>query len=551
MLQVLIVFPPRSESQKLIEDLIYDDFAAEEPLVTTVSNVAEARRHLTDKRFDILITHLDIPADRTTPNDESQDLGLDLARSLAGEANAPYAILMTTGAIQPDLNAAVRRLDRCELVSDDPKIMYDDMIDTIGRYLQACRPAPTGGAVVKAPPEPEKAVGYVEITIENDRRHGRFRSYSKGTKHPIVADKPFEYKGELMDDVLAIAAWLDDVPDNAAQRGQKWVNMLQVIGRKVRDIVASDADVYSCLQQLASEVDDIENLRLRFVVDRSIHSVPFESLLHWEARRSGQAESKTGVEAADFLMLCAPVYRTIKAERLQMTRARYPLFSDDQPEYQPVNCLIIDAATSGAVLDIKDEQGRTLELAEIKHGSHECTQLRDFLARPDIKEKFGLGEVDMVARNGNDEKFVDQLETKLGAARWDLVHFCGHSYYDDAAKEGYVFVPGKFVTPLPIRKFAKMLHDVRFLYLSSCQSSERGFVYELARHQVPAILGFRWSLPDDRAEDFASEFYHRLFGSQERPRLDYAFFKAQTAMFERCRGERIWAAPMLVMQNVH
>ena len=128
---------------------------------------------------------------------------------------------------------------------------------------------------------------------------------------------------------------------------------------------------------------------------------------------------------------------------------------------------------------------------------------------------------------------------------WHLVHYAGHSLIAND-EEGYVFLPGKNIPEeVKIKEFGRFLRKakVRFLYLSSCQSSKDDFVFQLASQGVPAILGFRWSIVDDKAKEFALKFYEYLF---EYRSTDQAFLKARCYV-HKYADNPIWASPMLVI----
>jgi CHAT domain-containing protein len=132
-----------------------------------------------------------------------------------------------------------------------------------------------------------------------------------------------------------------------------------------------------------------------------------------------------------------------------------------------------------------------------------------------------------------------------------MVHYAGHSYFDPSTKEGSVFFPGagRRIDIVRADKFSAWLRsaDVRFIFLSSCHSSEAGFVFEMARTQIPAIVGFRWDIEDDKAVEYTKMFYRALFGGDDRC-LEHAFLKARKGIYENNQLNPIWAAPVLVIQ---
>ena len=122
------------------------------------------------------------------------------------------------------------------------------------------------------------------------------------------------------------------------------------------------------------------------------------------------------------------------------------------------------------------------------------------------------------------------MQEVLKTDHWDLVHYAGHSYYDEKEGGGYLFFPGDFAEPLEIQMFNTHLENAqtRFVYLSGCQSSEAGFVFELAKLQIPGVLGFRWPINDNPALEFARKFYGELFKNGS-PCVEKAFLETRCA----------------------
>lgn len=103
------------------------------------------------------------------------------------------------------------------------------------------------------------------------------------------------------------------------------------------------------------------------------------------------------------------------------------------------------------------------------------------------------------------------------------------------------------VDAVRIDTFAWWLARSRLVFLSSCKSTEADFLFHLADENVPAVLGFRWEVEDDKARAFAACFYQHLFGGQ-RMSLEYAFLETRKQMHRTYPTNPIWAAPVLVMQ---
>jgi hypothetical protein len=270
-------------------------------------------------------------------------------------------------------------------------------------------------------------------------------------------------------------------------------------------------------------------VRIRFVIsDRAQYTCPLEAIL------TRQRDV--------YWMLQAPLFRTVK---------RYPkaspLFEDPADQRFPINCLLISADTFGTV----EKQQR--KFAPLQKTKHECERIRDWLAQQ--RDSLNVGRIKVLSSEEVNEKNTpcwENIRELLVAETWHLVHFAGHSYYDETDKKGYVLVPERLSrAPVPIeaREFACAFGDVpRFVYLSSCESSADEFVFELANAGIPAVAGFRWGVTEDSAFDYAMSFYGHLF--KERS-LEVAFWKARKEAHDSSAQDRnlIWAAAMLIIQT--
>ena len=89
--------------------------------------------------------------------------------------------------------------------------------------------------------------------------------------------------------------------------------------------------------------------------------------------------------------------------------------------------------------------------------------------------------------------------------------------------------------------------DTRFVFLSSCKSAKHDFIYHLAKHGIPAIMGFLWKVNDEKAKGYADSFYGHLLSDEERS-PEYACLEAKREMHAKYEDDPIWASPVLVMQ---
>jgi hypothetical protein len=246
-------------------------------------------------------------------------------------------------------------------------------------------------------------------------------------------------------------------------------------------------------------------------------------------------------------MLRTPIYRTLSVSPSGGTRqSRRPLFEEEGT----FNCLVIEADVAGKV--IVPGKGE-IDLPELGNIDIECAWLEANLKDRKNQDEWGIANVVRInaASVPNNKSFSKHLEDTLAERKWHLVHYSGHSVYVPAlegpAGRGFLFLPGseRPIEALDAGLFANWLTDTQFLFLSSCHSSEEGFVFEMARNYVPAVLGFRWDIRDDLAADFATKFYQNLFGFRS---IESAFVAARgNVRSAHGAQEQIWAAPMLVM----
>jgi hypothetical protein len=318
-------------------------------------------------------------------------------------------------------------------------------------------------------------------------------------------------------------------------------------------MMLDEREVNNAIRDLISQVGGAENIWFRFrVAYRSMPSIPFEAILRCDGNEDDEDE---------FQLILSPVYRVAHGIRAGGD-LRPPLFGRGDASKTRFNCLIIDASTDGTPQQLGDVTFPCLDT--IYHGREEAESVEEI-----IKAQRGqrpMGRTDLF-------KFDDEairanpaaaLAAKFEEHQWDLVHFIGHSHYETAAnggeKSAHVFLPGPYQpVPVPIQLFGSWLSQTAFVYLSSCQSAESGFIHALAERGIPTIVGYRWKIYDYGAKTFAGEFYKNLFDTTRPACIESAFARTQKTLKdpEQPRntladdiGRHVWAYPMLVMQNV-
>ena len=120
----------------------------------------------------------------------------------------------------------------------------------------------------------------------------------------------------------------------------------------------------------------------------------------------------------------------------------------------------------------------------------------------------------------------DALKDLVAECRPHVVHLSGHGTVDRAGMGSFAFENERGLTDL--REAAEIVaevfrgghHGVRCVFFNGCQTSQAataGLCQSLAQAGVPLAVGWSASVADDRATDFAEEFYRRLVRGEPVP----------------------------------
>jgi CheY-like chemotaxis protein len=512
--QVLLVLPERLRRQsldELLEEALVSVLGGPDGKQLKIANAgsrADADALLGfDVSFDLVVAHLDIPADNKSCPDEGADIGLEFLKSMRNSASTPCILLADS--IGGRLLAKTKDISRCELVETGTGL-DEDFAKSIARVMK--KHDSPGQA------DEEICTATVEITIDRGlvthvvRCRGSRQYYGPG-RRTIDVDR----LKRLARDARRVEQ-IQGYPD--------WMEALRDLGADLTELlIRSDGD-FSMHLGIARGMARDENLRIRFSIDRDVHPVALEALLKPELE--GQ-----------FWMLEAPVSRRLNTEAW-----RLPLFQDEVTRTGPLNCLIIEADASGYVPGLEN-------LAELKHVPIECQWLEGFLKEPTrSNRRVRFERVERVSKAVNGTSFRDRVRDLLtDGTEWHVVHYGGHSHYDADRGVGHVFFPGeRRIEAIDIAELVDWLKSAQtsFVFLSSCRSSHDAFVFELAQKQVPAIVGFRWEIDDQAAKEHTQIFYKELLTGE--PSLELAFQRTRKQMHLKDKSNRIWAAPMMILQ---
>lgn len=508
---ILLAFPGRlRDLADQIEEAILDNF--DEFIVDQVGNEEEARKRLANPaiKYDAVITHLFLAKDRKSPLVEEEQRGLGLLQSLEQKEGYPFGILLADS-YEEDLFFSIQELPRSRLVTLESKTWKERLLDCLRKAIEF---------FPENVEKPAGDIGNVDIILDLKKQSWYYTLNS--VQGPYNATGPLEVEATQLEKLIKESGYIDQL------KSPDWEEKFRDIGSILKEqIFKKNVLFYKNFCDLQREVGGKENLRIRFVVAKEVHPIAFEALLE-------EPDDK-------YWMLNAPIYRKLRG----VAGERYPLFRGPDIEGGVMNCLIIQADIEEAekVNGIKIKEGEDLVLEPLKNVALEVAWLEEFLQQK--KTDFSIGKVNVLRPEPGEGEFSARVESELRRHHWHLVHYGGHSFYDVGKKKGFVFFPDRYIKPVSIETFGTWLKDARLVFLSSCHSSERDFVFELAENGVPAILGFRWDIEDDLAFEYTKTFYSEAFGEKS---LDRAFFKAGQKMKNDYESEKIWAAPILVMQ---
>ena len=157
---------------------------------------------------------------------------------------------------------------------------------------------------------------------------------------------------------------------------------------------------------------------------------------------------------------------------------------------------------------------------------------------------------------------LDALQTQLRKNKYHILHFIGHGDFDDAVQQGSLVFETEARPPqahgdarsVNDDVFATLLRgtrDLRVVVLNACQGAQTsvknpfaGTAPRLVQAGIPAVLAMQYSISDQAALDFSSEFYKTLADGFP---IDAAMNEARRAVY--FNGNVIeWGTPVLFMR---
>jgi CheY-like chemotaxis protein len=509
MARVLVVHSD-SDSRDLIAGWIND--ACDNTIVDTVGNEEGAKKRLRHQSsfrdlYDLIVTAVSIPVSRREMRNDAAERGIELLRSLPRLGHARKPGILIAHAIDFDLQMKTHGIDQIFLATDGT-----DLERQITGYAKRL--------VCQIDAEPQAMLARVTLTL--DLTNHRWDYTIKGVGFEFsYGPQPLKIDERTMEELIKRS-------QRPLRNDEFWEEDVREIGRDLaRHIFTNNLTFFSLVTEAATMAGGSAHKAICFNIEEKVHPVMLEAL--------------TPPEETDFWMLEVPIYRRLIATG-QEPMVKRPLF-DGNNNQEPFRALIIEADVAGYF----SLGGEPLQFESLENVADEAGWLETKF------KECGATRVDRLSLETlpAGTSFKEQLHTLLTdpESAPDIVHYCGHSYYDGASHKGYLFLPGQRIDALELELFGAWLTRTRFLYVSGCQSSQQGFAFQLARHQIPVVLGFQWPIDDDAAFEFAKEYYTSLFAGESAYCFDRAFLSARCAMQAKDRKNKIWAAPILILQD--
>ncbi len=150
------------------------------------------------------------------------------------------------------------------------------------------------------------------------------------------------------------------------------------------------------------------------------------------------------------------------------------------------------------------------------------------------------------------------LQARLATGSFTVVHFIGHSTFDEKTQEGVMFFEddqgGQLrLNPRSVREiFCK--RGVALVFLNSCESGSgarhnfnRGVAQAMVSHGLPAVIANQYSVLDSSATSFAQHFYWSIANGMS---IGQAACEARIAVNCSLSGEIIdWAVPVVYVRD--
>src|SRR5688572_20517807 len=399
-MKCLLVFPLSDQPLALtLQEELYEKLDGLEPNIQIASNGqdAKSRLNMSGPEYDTVITALDIPESRTDPDVSGG--GLSLLRWIRRRGlKARVAIVVPV--LRRDLQNELIELRDCTQLSQED---VDNWIDQLIRFVRDGVP----------PRNP------VLITID-------FSPPPSEWTYKITSDSAYVREGKIK----AQGAFLQlakTLTANVIELPVVWPGQLKSLGESLGTLLFSDNarfqnDLNDALGVGGRTATTRKETRVVFRVDKNVYPILLEAISHPHEKDP------------HYWMLHAPVIRSIRSDIAPL----------ELRGGAPPKCLIIEANATG-IYDAFDipNVGRIranppVNLRALPFVKKECEMVeRIFQGMYDQK----LVKQVLRLRPVRGASLWDQFQKAMKETQWDIVHFAGHSSYQQ--ENGFIFFPAE------------------------------------------------------------------------------------------------------------
>lgn len=496
MFKRILLVPESLGMKRFLSESLHDLYSEQLDLVVA-RDAKTALGKIEEGGIELVIVERHVPEVQGLSPDPNRSSGLELLQACRKRGwDMPVIFL---GEFDNAIHRAIKKLPPSEfLVSSGLPDLEEDLRNAIDQLA------------TRSPGKVEPQPVFFEVNLESNAN----QTYSV---RRCVNQKPVESDKKALSIRWSQLRDIRDMTEDLDLSRKNWETHLRNYGTQILEILLAGSQEFK--NEFTTSFDDQESqgrVHIRFNVDPDIYGVPFEALYKGDR----------------FLMLETPISRKVRK-----TPSR-PLLRFDGSE----RILFIESNVHrGQYINVHELEWAPEPLANLEDEREYFEQLQKGRRRRmtgDIK----------ILRTDDEIPLVERVEEALTeGGRYDIVHFAGHSHFTDDG-EGLLLFGGEPPELIGIPEFASWLKkaETRLVFLSSCRSSEASAAFELARNDVPAIIGFRWNLEDEYAAKFAKAFYERLFKCRH---IDEAFVHTRFKMHSSYKNHRIWAAPVLVLED--
>lgn len=156
-----------------------------------------------------------------------------------------------------------------------------------------------------------------------------------------------------------------------------------------------------------------------------------------------------------------------------------------------------------------------------------------------------------------DAATLGELQRRLRAEDYHILHFIGHGGYDEQDQDGLLILEDEKKQPRPVsgQTLGVILRDertIRLAVLNACEGGRTsatdpfaGVGQSLLQQGVPAVIAMQFPISDEAAVTMAHEFY--LAVAEGYP-VDAALVEARKAIFAR-NNDVEWGTPVLYLRS--